>query len=116
MSPLEQEDINYGKSKVRAAFFKKAQIAPGGSETVTITDVEKNHTTKFPIIGENFCYRFILSDERVWDEATGSIFGKVIKFCYPDGKNFTQVTVKVTKLISKPAKGSQYTVEQVKTT
>ena len=116
MSPLEKEDIEYGKSKARAIFFKKAQIAPGQSETVTITDVEKNHTTKYPIIGETFCYRFILSDERVWDEATGSIFGKVIKLCYPDGQTFQPATVKVSKLVSKPAKGSQYTVEQVKTT
>ncbi len=114
MSPLDPKDVEYGKSKAKTPFFKKSALAPGASETVRIVDVEKNHATKFPITGENFCYRFILEDGRVWDEATGSMFGKIIKILYPDGTTFNPETFKVTKLVSKPAKGSQYTVDHVR--
>ncbi len=113
---LSQEEIAQGASKMRASYFKKAALPPGESTQVTVVDVEKNHTTKFPITGENYCWRFLLSDERVWDEATGSLYGKVIKTCYPDGKTFQPATFKISKLVSKPAKGSQYTIDHVKTT
>ena len=113
---LEQDDIEYGRSKANNTFFKKSSLLPRTSTQVKIVDVEKLPNAKYPIAGETWCYRFLLEDGRVWDESTTSLFGKIVKILHPDGKTLQATTVKLTKLVSKPAKGSQYTVEEVKTT
>ena len=112
MSPLDQSEVDYGRSKARVNYYKKATIQPGQSEIVNVVDVEKNTATKYPIPDENFCYRFILDDGRVWDETASSVFGAALKILYPDGKTFKPASLKISKLVSKPIKGSQYVVEK----
>ena len=111
---LDPKDIDFGRSKNKVTYFSKKVLQPGESLTLNIVDVEKNHSTKFPIMGQDFCYRFILSDGRVWDEATGGIFGKILTILYPDGKTLKPSAVVLTKLTVKPVKGSQYTIDPVK--
>lgn len=110
--PLDPKDVDFGRSKNKVVYFSKKVLQPGESLTVKVVDVEKNHNTKFPIMGQDFCYRFILSDERVWDEATAGIFGKIMTLLYPDGKTLKPVEIKLTKLTVKPVKGSQYTIDK----
>jgi len=113
MSPLEQSDVDFGKSKERVTYFTKSkEVEPGKSVVLEITDVEKFQGAKFPIPGETWCYRFRLKDGRVWDENASSLFGKTIKILYPDGKTFKPCAVKLTKLTVKPLRGSQYTVDK----
>ena len=109
MSPLNAEDVDFGRSK-GSGFFRKSSIEPGGSVTVTVVDVEKNTQTKYPITGKDWAYRFVLEDGRTWDEPTASVFGPVLKIVYPDRKTFHPAAVKVTKLANKPLRGSQYVV------
>lgn len=116
MSPLEQEDIQYGQAKAKQNYFKKSSVQPGSSVVLKIVDVTKNTATSFPIQGETFCFRYFLEDGRVWDETSATIFGALTKILHPDGKTLAPATVRLTKLVSKPAKGSQYTIEQIKTT
>ena len=113
MAPLDQKDIEFGRSKAGNTFFSKKVIPVGGSVTVKVVDVEKNTTTKYPMTGETFCYRFILEDGQVWDESAASTSGAIIRFMHKSGK-MQPVTVKISKLVSKPAKGSQYMVTEVK--
>jgi hypothetical protein len=113
MSPLEQSDIEYGKAREKVSYFTKSkEVQPGSSVVLEITDVEKYEGSKFPILGETWCYRFRLKDGRVWDENAASLFGKIIKLLYPDGKTFKPCAVKLTKLTVKPMRGSQYTVDK----
>lgn len=113
MSPLEQNEVDYGKSKERVTYFTKSkEVQPGASMTLDIVDVEKLEGAKFPINGETWCYRFRLKDGRVWDENASSLFGKIVKYLYPDGKTFTPCSITLTKLTVKPLRGSQYTVDK----
>ena len=113
MSPLDQNDVDFGRSKSKVQYFsKKNELQPGKSVVVKVVEVEKNTQTKYPIMGQNFTYRFTLEDGRVWDESTASLFGKLIKILYPDGKTFQAAEVKLSMLVSKPIKGSQYTVDK----
>ena len=110
MSPLDEKDVAFGISKAGNNYFSKSKMAPGSSVVVKVIGVEKNEKTAYPIKGETFCYRFTLDNGQVWDEA--SQYGRVIKIVYPDGKTFTPAAVKITKLTTKPAKGSQYQVDK----
>ena len=113
MSPIDQENVDYGRSKAQQSFFSKGkEMQPGQSVKLKIVDVEMNRNTKYPIQGKDFCYRFVLGDGRVWDEATSGIFGALIKLCYPDGKTFRPTEITLTRLVSKPTRGSQYKVEK----
>lgn len=110
---LDAEDVMFGTQKERVTYFTKSkELQPGKSVELEITDVEKLQGAKFPIKDQTWCYRFRLKDGRVWDENASSLFGKLIKLCYPDGKTFHPVKVKLTMNSVKPMKGSQYSVDK----
>ena len=113
MSPIEQNEVESNISQANNGFFKKGnEIQPGQSVVVKVVDVLKNTKTKYPIAGQDFCYRFMLEDGRAWDESAAGVFRPVIKLLHPDGKTLKPCSVKITKLTVKPTKGSQYTIDK----
>ena len=112
MSPLDPSEISKGRA---GGFLKKSLLQPGQeTEPLHVTDVSKAEGTKYPVRGETWCYRFHLSDGRVWDESSKSVYGALLGWLYPDGKTFTPCTVVLFKKsgLLRP-KESSYGVKKV---
>ena len=113
MTPLSDDELNFGRGSGGRNWFKKKEIPAGESVVIEIVDAGTTTQTNYPIKDQDFCYRLTLSDGRTWDESTASIYGPLLEIIYPDGKTFKPAKIRVSKRTTKPIRGSQYMIQAV---
>lgn len=113
MAPLDDAEINTARG-FGAKFFKPSALKPSESSTITIVDINKNHATKWPLRGKDYCYRATLEDGRVWDCNSVPVAGALIRYGYPAGsKTLVKFTVKITRKDANKIGESPYDTEKV---
>jgi hypothetical protein len=111
--PLDEQDLQMGRSAGQHYFSPSKQIEVGSFVEIEVTDISKQEGVKFPIAGKTWAYACTLSDGRVWNVNSKSLYGPLLRYGYPDGKKFAPFKVRLHRLARKAINDPGYRADKI---
>lgn len=111
--PLDEQDIQAGRSAGQKYYSPSKQIEVGSSAELEIVDISKQEGVKYPIAGKTWAYAATLADGRVWNVNSKSQYGPLLRYGYPDGKKFVPFKIRLHRLARKGINDPGYAVERI---